>query len=221
MTSSHLSLFIPSITSSIFEVCATQPLDVIKTHYQTNTKVIYTFKNLYSGFLPRALGNIPSRSIFLFSQDFLNSYLHNNKYKFMFVPIGASFAQTLFDTPVEVLKINKIMNIKNKFLYKGFIPHYTRNTIFLISVYNMRQYSRNNNHTIFYNSLYGALGGVIGSYISHPFDTIKTRIQSNIPIKNLAIKDYFKGVHIRASMSMINMFISLYVFEMIKILNIF
>lgn len=52
----------------------------------------------------------------------------------MFVPISASFAQTLFDTPVEILKINKIMNINNKFLYKGFIPHYIRNTIFLISV---------------------------------------------------------------------------------------
>lgn len=56
---SHISLFIPSIMSYVFEVCATQPLDVIKTHYQTNTKVIYTIKNLYSGFLPRAIGNIP------------------------------------------------------------------------------------------------------------------------------------------------------------------
>ena len=37
---SYISSFIPSITSSIFEVCATQPLDVIKTHYQTNTKII-------------------------------------------------------------------------------------------------------------------------------------------------------------------------------------
>lgn len=85
----------------------------------------------------------------------------------------------------------------------------------------MIQYSKKNNHTIFYISLYGAFGGIIGSYCSHPFDTIKTRIQSNTPIKNLSIKDYFRGSHIRASMSMINMFISLYVFEIIKIINIF
>ena len=39
-------------------------------------------------------------------------------------------------------------------------------------------------------------------------------------MKNLSIKDYFRGAHIRASMSMINMFISLYVFEMIKMLDI-
>ena len=65
---------IPAICSSLFEVCATQPLDVIKTHYQTNTKVIYTFRNLYSGFIPRAFGNIPSRTTFLYSQDFFKSY---------------------------------------------------------------------------------------------------------------------------------------------------
>ena len=65
---------IPAICSSLFEVCATQPIDVIKTHYQTNTKVLYTFKNLYSGFIPRACGNIPSRTIFLYSQDFFQTF---------------------------------------------------------------------------------------------------------------------------------------------------
>ena len=34
---------IPAICSSLFEVCATQPLDVIKTHYQTNTKLYIHF----------------------------------------------------------------------------------------------------------------------------------------------------------------------------------
>ena len=76
----------PALISSIFEVCITQPLDVIKTHQQTNTKIIYSFGKLYKGFLPRALGNIPSRSIFLISQDFLKEKM-NNKYKFLLVPI--------------------------------------------------------------------------------------------------------------------------------------
>lgn len=216
----HISLLAPSIVSSAFEVCVTPPLDVMKTHYQTNTKVIFTFRNLYSGFFPRALGNIPSRSIFLFFQDILNSYFYQNKYKFFIVPLGASFAQTIFDTPVEILKINKIMNVNNTFLYKGFIPHFTRNMIFLTSVYNFRQYAKNKNNDIITHSLYGAIGGIIGSYISHPFDTIKTLIQSNQKRNNMKLYDYFRGSHIRASMSMINMFISLYVFEMIKILDI-
>jgi hypothetical protein len=217
---------IPAICSSLFEVCATQPLDVIKTHYQTNTKVIYTFRNLYSGFIPRAFGNIPSRTVFLYSQDIFKNYYSTkniSKYKKnIIIPMSAGFCQTLVDTPFEVLKINKIMNIKNTFLYKGFIPHCTRNIIFLVSVYNFREYSKqiNTEQNIFINSFYGAIGGIFGAYISHPFDTIKTKIQSNQTNK-IKMKEYFKGSHLRASMSMINMFISLSMFELFKILNIF
>jgi hypothetical protein len=218
-------MILPAIISSIFEVCATQPIDVIKTHKQTNTKVIFSIKELYRGFLPRALGNVPSRSIFLFSQDYLKTYISDkNKFKFLCVPIGAGFIQTLFDTPVEVLKINKIMNINNKFLYTGFMPHVTRNIIFLLPVYNLREYSNKlySEKNIFSNAIYGASGGVIGSYISHPLDTIKSRIQSKQPINlsTITIKELYKGVHLRASMSLINIFVSLYVFEMIKMFDI-
>jgi hypothetical protein len=218
--------FIPAICSSIFEVCATQPLDVIKTHYQTNIKVIYTFKNLYSGFIPRALGNIPSRSIFLYSQDFFKNYYSTKNIsiykKNLIIPMSAGFCQTLVDTPFEVLKINKIMNVKNTFLYTGFVSHCTRNIIFLVSVYNFREYSKQitPEQNVFINSFYGAIGGVVGAYISHPFDTIKTRIQSN-QFNKIKMTDYFKGSHMRASMSMINMFVSLSMFELFKILNIF
>jgi hypothetical protein len=224
-------MILPAIISSVFEVCATQPLDVIKTHHQTNTKVIFSIKELYRGFVPRALGNIPSRSIFLFSQDYLKSYIsQHNKFKFLLVPIGAGFIQTLFDTPVEVLKINKIMNVNNKFLYTGFLPHVMRNILFLVPVYNLREYSNKVNYTdkinkeknIFSNALYGATGGVIGSYISHPLDTIKSRIQSKqqIDFKNITLRELYKGVHIRASMSLINMFVSLYVFELMKMFDV-
>lgn len=216
--------FIPAILSSLFEVCATQPLDVIKTHHQTNTKVIYTFKNLYSGFIPRAIGNIPSRTIFLYSQDFFKNYYTNIKNKNILVPMSAGFCQTLVDTPFEILKINKIMNVKNKNLYKGFVPHVSRNIIFLMCVYNSREYSKKISGNIIHNSLYGGIGGMIGAYISHPFDTIKTRIQSNqnnLPLDNKIIKNLFKGSHLRASMSLINMIVSLTIFETIKIIDIF
>jgi len=222
---------LPAILSSIFEVCATQPLDVIKTHYQTNTKVVFNIKNLYSGFIPRAIGNIPSRTIFLFSQDFFKNYYSNfsTSKRNIMVPMSAGFCQTLVDTPFEILKINKIMNIKykdNKFLYKGFIPHLTRNIIFLVSVYNCREYSKNKTDNILIHSLYGGLGGVVGAYISHPFDTIKTKIQSSTLSSekinySLTFGEYFKGSHIRAGMSMINMIVSLSIFEMFKILDLF
>ena len=217
-----MSLIYPALISSVFEVCVTQPIDVMKIHYQTSTPVVYKFKNLYAGFIPRAIGNIPSRTIFLYSQDFFKTYIQDKPYKnysSVLVPVFAGFSQTLVDTPVEVLKINKVMNINNKFLYKGFIPHVTRNIIFLACVYNFREQFKTD--SIYKNAFYGAIGGTIGAYISHPLDTIKTRIQSNKNYKSLSIKDLYKGSHLRASMSMINMFISLSVFELIKILDLF
>ena len=67
-----------------------------------------------------------------------------------------------------------------------------------------------------HTALYGSIGGMVGSYISHPLDTIKTRIQTNRDFKHFTIKDYFIGSNLRASMALINMFISLYIFELIK-----
>jgi hypothetical protein len=210
------TILLPALLSSIVETTITHPIDVIKIHKQTAQNTIYRFKNLYSGFIPRAAGNIPSRTIFLFSQDYLKQYFDKNnlQYQSITVPLIAGFAQTLVDTPVEVLKMNQIMKIKNNSLYTGFIPHLGRNTIFVLSVYNFRQLSQDKGYL--YSALYGAIGGMIGSYISHPLDTIKTCVQTNKDYSNFKIKDYFRGCHLRASISMINMFISLFVFEFIK-----
>jgi hypothetical protein len=204
---------VPAITSSIIEVCITHPIDIIKIHKQTSKQISYSFKNLYSGFLTRASGNIPTRTVFLFSQDYMKLYCENKKInKSIIVPVTAGFAQTLVDTPIEVMKMNKILNINNP-LSKGFIPHLSRNVIFLFFVYNFKNY---NVQSTVNTAIYGAIGGFIGSYVSHPFDTIKTFIQSNKSTKTLVLKDYFKGCHLRSSMCMFNMFISLYVFEFMK-----
>ena len=201
-------MIINALISSIVEVCVTQPIDVIKIHKQASIPIKYNWQTLYRGFIPRALGNIPSRSIFLFSQDYLKQYFNSNKFSPLLVPIGSGFGQTLIDTPVEVLKMNQIVKTSN-YLYKGFIPHLGRNILFLVPVYNLRQFGDNTIQT----ALYGSLGGIIGAYISHPLDTIKTHMQVNKDYKNLTIKEYFRGCHLRASMSMINMGISLFVFE--------
>jgi hypothetical protein len=223
------NILYPSLISSIFEVCITQPLDVMKIHYQTKTQIVFTFRELYKGFVPRALGNIPSRTLFLFSQDFYKNIfskydnIEDNKYKFI-IPSLAGFTQTLVDTPTEVIKMNKIMDLNNRFLYRGFIPHVSRNMLFLIPVYNFKEYAKNNhNSSIVMIGTYGAIGGLVGSYISHPLDTIKTLVQTNREkqIKNLTIKDYFRGSHLRAGMAMCNMCVSLTIFELIKILDLF
>ena len=66
------SILYPALISSIIETTITHPIDVIKIHKQTSKPIIYKFNTLYSGYIPRALGNIPSRTIFLFSQDYFD-----------------------------------------------------------------------------------------------------------------------------------------------------
>ena len=221
------SILYHALISSIIETTITHPIDVIKIHKQTSKPILYKFNTLYSGYIPRSIGNIPSRTIFLFSQDYLHKYFNNKNRKInkniqsILIPFIAGFSQTLVDTPVEVLKMNQIMKIKNNLLYKGFIPHFYRNFIFVLCVYNFKQLSNTTNVQYLQSSsiqtaLFGAIGGLIGSYTSHPLDTIKTCIQTNRNYDNFTIKDFFKGCHLRAGMGMINMFISLYVFELLK-----
>ena len=247
MTSQSLSLFYPALVSSIIETSITHPIDVIKIHKQTSQPIIYKFNTLYSGYIPRALGNIPSRTLFLFSQDYLHYYfnksnsntdccmknVHVSKHsQSIIIPLFAGFAQTLVDTPIENIKMNQVMKMKKQFsynykeLYKGFVPHFFRNFIFVMCVYNFKQLGINNGNSncsrnnyfspAIHSSICGAMGGLVGSYMSHPLDTIKTCIQTNRTFDNFTLKDYIRGCHLRAGMGMINMFVSLYVFEMMK-----
>jgi len=269
-TTSISSLLYPALVSSLIENCITHPIDVIKIHKQTNMPLTYNFKTLYKGFCPRAIGNIPSRTVFLFTQDYLQNCIirfnndetnfnnnknnknnqnnKNNKHnkhnkinkitQALIIPFYSGFAQTLVDTPVEVLKMNKIMSMNNKNPYKGFLPHFGRNLIFVFFVYNFKQFGGGgycgnevlknekgnscngivtcNNNSYLQTAFYGAIGGLLGSYFSHPLDTIKTCVQTNRNYDYFKAKEYMRGGHLRAGMSMINIFISLYVFERMK-----
>ena len=209
------------IISSITEVTITQPLDVIKTIKQNGMIPQYNFRSLYKGFTPRLSGNIPSLSMFLFSQSYLDSKLNMNKYHNKLVlPMIAGFTQTLIDNPIEVIKINQIMNLKNYNFFRGFIPHYFKNSILIGSVYHSRKYAEDNLHSSYsnFNGVFGAIGGLIGTYASHPLDTIKTLQQSNntVNIKKLKFKELLTGMHLRGLMNFISFTVSLTVFDVIK-----
>ena len=112
--------------------------------------------------------------------------------------------------------MNQIFKNRNRFYYSGFVPHCSRNIVFLGFVFNMKEEGKKHN-SLGYMTLYGAIGGLLGSYISHPLDTIKTIKQSQSSTKLVSLKDYFRGAHLRAGMGFINMSISLTLFELIKI----
>lgn len=213
------------LISSVTEVTLTQPFDVIKTLRQNKIKPEYNFKSLYKGFKPRLYGNIPSLSMFLFSQSYLDSNLNMNKlHNKLFLPMIAGFTQTVIDNPIEIVKINQIMGIKNRNFLRGFIPHYFKNSILIGSIYHSRKYAENNFHSTYsnFNGVFGAAGGIIGTYLSHPFDTIKTLQQTNnnLNIKKLEFKSLLVGVHLRGLMNFISFTISLSVFDQIKEIKI-
>ena len=219
--------------SGIIEVCASHPLDTIKTKIQDNElknikmNIYQTIKNIYktnglsgfyTGITSRLIGIIPMRTIYWTSMDYSNKIIENkNDYiKYIFPALFIGTCQTIIDNPIEVIKIklmtsdDKKINYNN--LFKGFTPTLTRNIVFCFFVNNS---IRINNENKF---MAAGIGGLVGSIISHPFDIIKTEMQrcnGNKENKNfiLLLKNYilnnpkllFKGVCVRSLLSMVNM----------------
>ena len=86
-----------------------------------------------------------------------------------------------------------------------------RNTIFAVIFTS----SVNNIDDKRYN---GAVGGFLGSLLSHPIDTLKTHYQAGnnkFPI-NWTLENYFRGWYYRCGVSLIGMNVGYYTYHSIK-----
>lgn len=198
-------------------------------------------KGFYSGLLPRLIGIVPMRLMYWSTmtistdytknneeniKNYFNKYLSENITNVLinFLPgFMTGLTQSIIDNPIEVAKI-KLMtgtsDIKINKLFQGFGYLLARNIIFAIPVsYSVKNFGKDNPF------IAGAIGGVIGSIISHPFDVIKTERQRNkinndtkILFRDLLIKNpkyLLSGLSMRASLSFINMGIGYMVFNYI------
>ena len=199
-------------------------ISTIKNIYQNNN-----LKGFYLGILPRIIGIIPMRLTYWSSMTFSSNYIYHNKNylennlnKYMSNNISnviinlipgliTGVMQSIIDNPIEVAKIklmSKSHNIKINNLYQGFGYLLGRNILFAIPVaYSIKNYGKENPFFA------GAIGGLIGSIISHPLDVIKTEKQRNKTninsnVNKLILENpskLFTGLTMRCSLSFINM----------------
>lgn len=205
-----------SVISAVTEVITTHPIDYVKTILQNNKNINYfeVLKTPYKGLSSRLIGIVPMRILFWNSLD----YFHNNGFNPYTSGILTSIVQTSVDYPIEQAKTQKIINnrsiiesFKNIKIGPAIATHLSRNMIFAVVVNSIIQKDK--------NSLYnGAVGGLIGSIVTHPLDSLKTWYQSgnyNYP-KHWCLKDYMSGWNYRCGVSLISMNIGWIIYHRLK-----
>lgn len=192
------------------------PLDVIRTHYQTNTPIQkYNFRFFYRG-IKFSLLTIPS-----FWSIYFPSYnLLKNEYKFNYTGgyLAGNFASTI-TCPLFFIKQKNQLYEKfdiGKFYKKnGFTPFYNAllstylvNTylLFQIPIYEKLKNSleKNKKKSIFNIFLITVISKTSSALITYPFDTIRTIRRENIKLSNYEIikllnknyLNYYKGLSI-------------------------
>lgn len=242
--------------SGVIEVLFTHPVDYVKTKHQEFTQKSLKFSsrefygkiyngnifNFYTGLMPRIVGIIPMRLIFWGVQGSTKEYLQtrNIKSKYNFVAIGSlsGFAQSIVDNPIEVIKIStmtgKRVSFKNLFKMQGFTPTLYRNVAFANCIaFTTCGFEHKDAKSKF---LASAIGGLVGSVLTQPFDYVKTlkqrsedtrinnksvrslstsRIMMEVYKANKSVKPLYSGVTARSVLSFLTMGIGFVAYDSI------
>lgn len=188
--------------SSIIEVVTTHPLDYAKTLKQNNSfSVKHFIRNPYEGIYSRIIGIIPLRIVYWNSIN----YFSNKGFNSINTGLLTSFFQTMIDYPMEQKKINMMLSSKVYFNPIGYSMLLARNSIFAVAFtcsINMIDDNRYN----------GAVGGLLGSILSHPIDSLKTYYQvgNNRWPKHWKLNNYMNGLFYRCGVSIIGMNVGYY-----------
>jgi hypothetical protein len=209
-----------SIVSAVAEVTLTHPLDYVKTIMQNNSKKLRyneiksLLKTPYKGVSSRFIGIVPMRVLFWNSLD----YFKNKGFNPYHAALITSLIQTTVDYPIEQIKTQKIINncsslksFNNVNILPAISTHLIRNIGFAVCVNVIIQQDPDS----FY---YGAIGGFIGSVITHPFDSLKTWYQSGYKHYPTHWKsyDYMRGWNYRCSVSLISMNVGWTIYHRLK-----
>jgi hypothetical protein len=161
------------------------PLDTLKTWRQSNIKGRFVLKSLFRGVsYPLATNSIVNHIQF---------NLMEQKYDNWMINYGLTVGFTsLFLTPIEYFKIRRQNNLKISFP-KGLGITLLREIPGCITYFGI---IRNFKSVTGIDSdfLTGGVAGTTSWLLCYPFDTIKTKIQSDVPFKNAIRGPYYNGL---------------------------
>lgn len=167
-----------SAISGVLEIICTHPLDYGKTVLQNNSKHVSLknfLNNPYKGFVSRVIGIVPMRILFWNSI----SYFKEQGYNFILAGVCTAIIQTTVDYPIEQIKVQRMINDNHSILAAFRQPNLLKGYGFTLG--------RNIGFAVILNSCidgqdgshyHGALGGFLGSVITHPIDSLKTWYQA-------------------------------------------
>lgn len=190
--------YVKGALSGMFGICLSHPVDTIKTYYQTQKVMQYSFKNLYKGISAPLIGvGIEKGLVF-------GTYNYCKNTAQLPIPVSGAISglvASVVVSPYERIKILKQTGQKPKFntLFKGLGITFTREVPGFAIYFKVYEELRNyfygiNAPPIYASFMFGGIAGSMSWVFIYPQDRIKTIIQSNTNINtNLNIFNLYKG----------------------------
>lgn len=175
--------YLKGSVSGIAQALSGHPFDTVKVLKQNNIKYNFDIRNLYKGLSFPLFTN----SIIIGTQF----YLYHNYNSFI-----TGIVSGLMIAPVDYFKIQKQINPNYKYKLKmplGLHATVLRETFSIPIYFNSFYWLNNKLNNSF---LSGGIAGILSWLIPYPIDTIKTRVQSGISLKeSIKIGKYWRGLH--------------------------
>lgn len=193
-SASHSEHILGSTAAGIASTILGHPLDTIKTHLQTNPKLLNSFQTMqelkfgiFRGIGPPLCSAIAMNTVMFSVFDQVNKVVGDP----FLAGILSGFATAMISTPTDYLKIHAQLTGKRSLsilqatspllLYRGHAANLCREgtfTMVYLGLYDHLSHSKQEQKSLLSVATISSITGALAWVVSYPFDTTKTLIQS-------------------------------------------